>query len=298
MRPAMGRIKAGLQKLKVRGKLFRQYLFRWFSIAFTVATTLLTFFPYEDFGVSGVVPKLGMLAAVAVVATAVAAIETAARNSRVIWSRGNRSVKACYGDLFEISAERKGLLCVIPVNTAFDTIVDQTSSVEKPLVSPRSLHGQWVKWMQGKGAAIDSIDSQVKEGLKKTGANPSNTLRRDVKVRGNLDEYPIGTVCPIRYEGASFLLVAMSQFDDDNVAHSSRDDIYSSIRAAINYHNKAGQGCELIIPLMGTANSRAKLSHQDSFEMIVAALILNEDRMNGGATVVVYDGDADKVSIW
>lgn len=282
--------------LKTRQSLFLSYVSKWGSLVFAVATAVLTFISLDDIGIYSIALKLAILAITAAVALAIAARATVKSSERFIWGRGNRKISACYGDILEIAAAEEDSICVIPVNTAFDVKVDQPNTVDKPLVSPNSLHGKWVDLMKAKGATEHDIEGLVKQGLSKQ--QPIRTLDRSMKTRGMLQEYAIGTVCPVRYAGMSFLLVAFSQFDQNNVAHSTRDDFMRTLEAAFDYHNRNGQGCELLIPLMGTALSRTKLSHQDSFDKIVAFSVLNSDRMNGSVRVVVFDGDADKVSIW
>lgn len=53
-----------------------------------------------------------------------------------------------------------------------------------------------------------------------------------------------------------------------------------------------------MIPLMGTANSRMKLDHQESFDIIKNYLLLRKKDINGCIEIVVYQKDANKVSIW
>ena len=55
---------------------------------------------------------------------------------------------------------------VIPVTSCFDTIVDEDiSSCSKPLVSPNSLHGRWIKAMVNNGFTIEDIDSKIHKCL-------------------------------------------------------------------------------------------------------------------------------------
>lgn len=94
------------------------------------------------------------------------------------------------------------------------------------------------------------------------------------------------------------MLTALSQFDDRNIAHSDRENLLLALNGVIEFHDGSGQGCNLVIPLMGTGLSRMGLDHKGSFNLITSFLTLHRDKLTGHTTVVVYSGDVDKLSIW
>lgn len=284
-------------RIVARRSLLGRALTRWFAGAFGIATAVLTFMGCDDLGLGTLPAKLVALLAVAATALVGAVGETLARRERTLWSCGANAIKACYGDVFDLAGGPDHPTCVIPVNTAFDTIVDPPSA-GKPLVSSNSLHGRWVKFLEGGGMRREQIDGLISKGLE--GHAPTNVLDRGTKPRGRLEEYEVGTVCPIRCCGMSFLLVALSRFDVDNRASSSLDCLVRCLGNALAYHDLHGQAGELLLPLMGTASSRLKMSQQDSFDVISSVLKAhgNENEVNGTVRIVVYDGDADEVSIW
>ena len=94
------------------------------------------------------------------------------------------------------------------------------------------------------------------------------------------------------------MLTALSQFDDRNIAHSDRENLLLALNGVIEFHDGNGQGCNLVIPLMGTGLSRMGLDHKGSFNLITSFLTLHREKLTGHTTVVVYSGDVDKVSIW
>ncbi len=67
------------------------------------------------------------------------------------WSNGDGKINICYADIMKISFPRKSKgkkIVVIPVNTSFDTIVDENlASCDRPLVSATTVHGLWLKNM-------------------------------------------------------------------------------------------------------------------------------------------------------
>ena len=108
---------------------------------------------------------------------------------------------------------------------------------------------------------------------------------------------------PARYQdryqnGADeLLLLAISEYDKDNIAHTSVDDLEMCIKSLLNFYDQHGQGHRLVIPLMGTNLSRAGLSHNDSLRVITSLFQLYGDKIHGEVDVVIYKGDKDKVTL-
>lgn len=108
----------------------------------------------------------------------------------------------------------------------------------------------------------------------------------------------MGTVAMIRdNKNSTFLLLAISDFDKDNVAHLSVNDFELSIKSLVDFYDKHGQGYGMEIPLMGTNLSRAGLSHNDSLRVITSLFQLYGDKIHGEIDVVIYKGDKDKVTL-
>lgn len=208
-----------------------------------------------------------------------------------IWEKGNNKITAIYGDILDESSKHEEIR-VIPVNTAFDTIVDDPCSTDKPLVSPNSLHGQWLRKQECEQEILNN------EVLGNMSGKPYRKIDPLQKKRGNCMEYKIGTYSFARRKNITYLLVALTAFDTNNVAHSTQTDLETVLQSAVSYHNQCGQGAKLMIPLMGTANSRMKLDHQESFDIIKNYLLLRKKDINGCIEIVVYQKDANKVSIW
>ena len=190
-------------------------------------------------------------------------------------------------------------LFVIPVNSCFDTIVDEDiSSCSKPLVSPNSLHGRWIKAMVNNGFTIEDIDSKIHKCLEMQKLVPKRIISDEDKERGKREVYDLGTVAMIRGKNnCTFLLLAISEFDKDNIAHTSVDDLELCIKSLVNFYDQHGQGHSLVIPLMGTNLSRAGLSHNDSLRVITSLFQLYGDKIHGEIDVVIYKGDKDKVTL-
>ena len=118
------------------------------------------------------------------------------------------------------------------------------------------------------------------------------------KERGKREVYELGTVAMIRgNNNSTFLLLAISEYDKDNIAHTSVDDLEMCIKSLLNFYDQHGQGHRLVIPLMGTNLSRAGLSHNDSLRVITSLFQLYGDKIHGEVDVVIYKGDKDKVTL-
>lgn len=97
-------------------------------------------------------------------------------------------------------------LYVIPVNSAFDTVVDEDISLcDKPLVSPYSLHGRWIKKMLAIGKKIEDIDDEIKICLQKQKKTPCDFLKD--KERGKKEIYDLGTVAMVKGNSKNFRFV-------------------------------------------------------------------------------------------
>lgn len=274
----------------------RAFLARLFArdcgILFGVATTVLSFLSWEDVGVVGLTGKASAVAILLTVAFVASVVELCLRKTKTVWSNGCAEISVGYGDLFGLAAESR-CMCVIPVNDAFDTQVDEPGSVLKPLVSPRTLHGQWVDKVLSSGLSLHDIDAKIDDALAETSVG---CVRE--RARGKGSRYPIGTVAPFIAGGTSYLLTAVSQFDEDNVARSTVQDVAAAIASALACHNRIGQGCDLLIPLIGTGMSRAHLSHADALNLVLSECMISHEILSGRIRIVVYEGDRSKVSIW
>jgi hypothetical protein len=52
------------------------------------------------------------------------------------------------------------------------------------------------------------------------------------------------------------------------------------------------------MPLIGTGNSRADLTHEQSLRVIKSCILDSDKKVHGEINVVVYEKDRDKVSIF
>ena len=128
---------------------------------------------------------------------------------------------------------------------------------------------------------------------------PIRELTRMEKPRGNLKDFDNGTiVIAPEYNGITFFLLALSEFDKNNEAQSTKDDVIKCLKKLLSFYSSNGQGFEMYLTLMGTGRSRAGLTHEESLQTIKSVLSLYKQEIQGTINVVVYNKDKGKVSIF
>ena len=214
----------------------------------------------------------------------------------LIWKHGLNSIDVQTGDLFHFGFDnrhKKKNIVVIPVNTAFDTHVTRRFEGETfPLVSENTVHGQWLVRLEETGEKLDRIDERIADSLKRAGFCP---IKESKAGNGKKDCYPVGSVSIIETSNAVYFLMAMAEFDDFNNARSSSNDIDSAITSLLNMYDRFGLGYDLYLPLMGTGLSRAGLSMQEAYDLLIGSLRKNSNRIHGQVHLILRPADRDEI---
>lgn len=271
--------------------------------AFSALSILLSFVSWDDMGVTSVSNKIVIFILIMIISVVLGIVKWSATTCKTFWDRGKSAVRVQYGNLMKIAFnERKQgrKIVVVPVNTTFDTIVDsKLENNAKPLVSPGTIHGQWINYMVAKGIQVSEIDSRIEDYMQKNGITCVKELSQSDKSRGKLKIYDIGTTVIMDGEnGTEFFLAALSEFNENNNAQSSKRNVIQCISRILEAYDRKGQGYDIYIPLMGTGQSRAGLTHTESLRIIKSVLIQNTELIRGTVNVVIYGGDRDKVAIF
>ncbi len=189
---------------------------------------------------------------------------------------------------------------VIPVNTSFDTIVDENLALSaKPLVSSTTIHGMWIKNMIKNGFAVENIDTEIDKYISSRNIEPIKILTCQEKKRGKLKYFEKGTI--VILEGKNnieFFLLALSEFNENNKAQASKEEVIKCVEKLLDVYDTSGQGYEMFVPLMGTGRSRAELTHCDSLQIMKSIFLLYNERIHGKINITIYPKDRDKVSIF
>ncbi len=210
------------------------------------------------------------------------------KGTRALWQNDENSLNVLLGDIIKIAFEdsdRKKIV-VIPVNTTFETKLSCNAEEEiYPLVSENTIHGKWLTSIL-RVVSKEDLDERIEGYLSKKGTKPIKTC---VCPGGKCNQYSIGDTAIIQHNDTIFYLLAISDFDEKNKAHSSAELIEKSVVRLLEYYDDVGQGYELYLPLVGTGKSRANLSPKESCDIIKSAVIKNSNIVNGTINIVVLE---------
>ena len=271
---------------------------------FSILSILLSFITWEEMGIVGVSKKIVIFLIILLCALVIGILTILLfKRNNLIWENGDGKINICYLDIMKLAFDKKNRakkIVVIPVNTSFDTIVDENLSLyDKPLVSPTTVHGMWIKNMVKQGFTIQDIDSAIDKYISLRNIEPVKILTPQEKKRGKLKCYENGTIVIIDgNNNIEFFLLALSEFDENNKAQTSKEEVIKCIKKLLDVYDANGQGYEIFVTLMGTGRSRAGLTHCDSLQVIKSVLSLYGEKIHGTINVVIYPKDRDKVSIF
>ena len=220
--------------------------------------------------------------------------------NNTVYKHGSTIVNVCYGDLFNTAFnDTSNKVVVIPVNTAFDTIVDKSlCKFPSNLVSPNTIHGKFIEKLIKHGLKIEEIDQRIEDFLKLKSIHPVIELPLEYKSRGKRKIYEQGTVSVIEFKNTYFFLLCLSTFDNNNNAQCTKDQFVYALQRLIVFCDRYSQGRPIYLPLMGTNLSRADMSHKESLQTMVALFKIYANRLHNKVNIVIYSGDRDKVSIY
>ena len=207
------------------------------------------------------------------------------------WKSGPGSLHWKSGDLLRFgfgNRKKTRNLVVIPVDCRFKTHVTRDyECAERQEVSERSVHGQWLSRMAQSGVPEKDLGDRIEESLVAAGMIDY--------CRGDL--CPRGTVAAIDMKHATYLLLAVSVFNDRGMAEATVGEIEESLRSLVRYYDENGQGADLYLPLVGTGLSRSRMDKRDSFEMIRRIVTDSSSFIGGKVTIVVRPEDAEEIGL-
>ena len=272
------------------------------GVIFATLSVILSFFTWETLGVNNIYIKILIFAIIIAFSLIGSFVYICFWKRKVtILEKGNTKINVCYSDIMKIAFKKRlkeNKIVLIPVNTSFDTIVDEDIS-DKPLVSPSTIHGKWIKEMISRGMKVEEIDEQIEKFFQLKNIKPYKQISEKDKKRGKRNCYKKGTIAIVNgNKKVKFFLLALSEFDENNNAQCLKDELIECIHKLIIFYNENGQGFEMFLPLMGTNLSRVNISHEESLNIITSVLKLYSDKIFGTINVVIYNKDKDKVTIY
>lgn len=307
MKKGIGTIK--LSKIKSANSIMGVKIVKFFKTArnlwaaiLGLLSIFLTFVSWDNLEIFDTCLKLKILLGILVIVALISCIRTLCSHSETVWKRSEAKVCVKYGDILQEAHRHKfwgGLpnerLIVIPVNTHFDTIVEE-SSVPNPLVAAKTIHGKWLEqYMNDTQKSAAEIQNDIFAFLDTKNVQYENVIRP----KGSNRKYALGTCAILRgTNNANFLLLAIAEFDDSNTAYTDKERVILSIHSLLDFINAQSQGVECYIPLMGTGMSRAMLTHKAALHTILSTFDLYKEKIIGALNVVIFNGDKSKVSIF
>lgn len=285
--------------------LFVKYFLKGISSLFALTSGVLLLYPKEMFGINSNCKAFLAYLAIGALALLWAIGRVFFYKENRIYSDVSGELVLRYDDIWKIAFPKQFFwnkndkkIVVVGVNTSFDTIVDEDiSMVKNPLVSPATLHGQWIKQMQEHGVSVEEINQSIHESLTKQGIQPLKRLDRSNKTRGNLDCYERGTIAVYRYNNTFFYLLALAEFDEENKAQNTENKLIKTIEKLIEYYDTNGQGYDLYVPLLGTGRSRTDISPEDALQIMVSYFKIYKSKVKGKVKIIVYKKQRNKVSL-
>lgn len=218
--------------------------------------------------------------------------------SNIIWKKGKNCVKVVSGDLFKYgfgNRKKTKNIIVIPVNTAFDTHITRRLEEDPvPLVSETTIHGQWLTRMQKSGVSEEELYKRIVMSLQRFGTSSIGIAENP---KGRQPIYPIGSIAIVESKNASYFLVAISDFDKQNIAHSTAENIDKSVEALLEKYNAVGQGYDLYLPILGTGRSRTGLSIGEAFSLLKESFMAHADLIQGQIIVVARPEDIEEIDL-
>lgn len=146
------------------------------------------------------------------------------------------------------SAKLGKRIVVIPVNTHFDTIVNDE------IVASSRLHGQWLNHLCNNGETVDSVTNKIRAQIALQNLVQCHV---DLSKKGNKTACSLGTVIKYDYGRTIFYLIALSEYDMNLNAHCDKEQFQDVIKPLIVFYNAYGQSYPILYHFL-------KLNYQES----------------------------------
>lgn len=212
--------------------------------------------------------------------------------------RGPIFIESMYGNIMEIkkrSNSGEKPVVVIPVNTSFDTIVEDDLNIKDRIVEGSTIHGQWLNKYAPDELSLKNLQKEIKASIKNSGLILKHTLNNK---RGNKEIYELGSSIFIEKENCSFLLFALTEFDEHNKVIKKDPECFVELMSKLMNATDKCPGKHVYIPVMGTKIALFGLNTLQAFEYIKNAAQNKKNSLRASITIVIYDGNRDEVSIY
>ena len=167
---------------------------------------------------------------------------------------------------------------IIPANTTFETLVDNT------VVSSKSLHGKAIMQLCNETRDYTYIRKVLRRSL----------LKREIQAISGSEKradnaYPVGSIATICEGGTKcFHFLALSTFDK-NVAHTSVNDLYVAVNKLAEQLGEISQGFPVLIPILGTDLSKTHMDQNDILKLLVLTIMMHKKEMTSNIYIVTLE---------
>lgn len=176
------------------------------------------------------------------------------------------------GDIFA----KKGVV-IIPVNDYFDTTVDNR------IIAADTIHGRFIeKFFKRK---ISDLDNKINTALR--GEIPTDVPNR---AEGKKKRYSLGT-CAILDEGENtYILVALTKFDENNHAFIPLSEYGTIIQKIINKSSITANSRPVYMPLLGSGQGGIQKSAQRILSYTISQIeFCSNVSIPKGLHIVIHD---------
>lgn len=203
---------------------------------------------------------------------------TRRRDSLKLKLSNTLTVNVNAGDIFDYASDTNYV--VIPVNEYFDTVVNTK------IVSPSSLHGQFIN----KYFRYNHIElhEQIEGYLTNNKVEYIEVSNRPNE-GGYNKKYPLGTCVPVQVGQVTYILVALTHFDNEDHAYVELSEFGRCLSCLCRFiENNAGNN-PTYMPLMGMGLSRLNQTGQFILKYTLDTIVGVKDlAISGGLNIVVY----------
>ena len=191
------------------------------------------------------------------------------------------------GDLFDFASGTNYV--VIPVNEYFDTVVNTK------IVSPYSLHGQFINKHFEYNHPV--LHEQIESYLTKNNVEYIEVSNRP-NDGGYNKKYPLGTCVPVQVGQVTYVLVALTHFDDEDHAYVELSEFGRCISSVCRFIEKNAGNRPAYMPLMGMGLSRLNQTGQFILKYTLDTIVGVKDlAIPGGLSIIVYPPSAKTLDL-
>ena len=212
---------------------------------------------------------------------------TRRRDSLKLKLSNTLTVNVNAGDIFDYASDTNYV--VIPVNEYFDTVVNTK------IVSPSSLHGQFINKYFGYNHI--ELHEQIEGYLTNNKVEYIEVSNRPNE-GGYNKKYPLGTCVPVQVGQVTFILVALTHFDDEDHAYVELSEFGRCISSVCRFIEKNCGNSPAYMPLMGMGLSRLNQTGQFILKYTLDTIVGVKDlAIPGGLNIVVHPHTAKTLDL-